>query len=212
MSALEVFHMLDEIFTAFDAICSKYDVFRVDVVGDAYLAISGVRPDHDPTDAAASIARCALDMQGFIARHAKTAAGDRVRVRMGLHSGRIIAGIVGKSMPKYTIFGTDVNLVAKLETSSEPGRIQMSSAFSARLGRHRNAFWIEPRVVEGGRAAYIETAAAVYQTQWLFGHARPAGRGVLPTDDPGDASVAVDMEAHPPRSLDGRADVFVSRI
>jgi class 3 adenylate cyclase len=152
---------LNALFSGFDAICDETGVDKIKTVGDAYLAVGGL--DGDGPAGERAIAEAALRMQAF-ARERAAAGGWRVRI--GLHAGPIIAGVVGTSKFAYDVWGDTVNTASRLETTSEAGRIHVSADLARRL---EATFVVEPRgmVDLKGKGAT--------ETYWLVG--RRAGAG-----------------------------------
>jgi adenylate cyclase len=128
---------LNALFSAFDAICERQGVERIKTIGDAYLAIGGLAGGQA---GAVAVADAALEMTEFVSRRADGAADWRVRV--GLHLGPIVAGVVGSSRFAYDIWGDTVNVASRLESTSEAGRIHISRRFASGLGA---AYRVEPR-------------------------------------------------------------------
>lgn len=134
---------LNELFTGFDAICDRVGVDKIKTVGDAYLAVGGLAGDGVAGEVA--IADLALGMIDFMAAHAlrtdagagpgtnAAAAHGPWRIRIGLHAGPIVAGVVGSSKFAYDVWGDTVNTASRLESTSEPGRIQVSTDLARRL-------------------------------------------------------------------------------
>jgi urea transport system substrate-binding protein len=120
---------LNTLFRAFDAICDARGVEKIKTVGDAYLAVGGLAAGGG--DAAVAIAETALDMIAAVERRESAKADWHVRI--GIHSGPIVAGVVGVSKFAYDVWGDTVNVASRLETTSEPGRIHVSAAVSDRL-------------------------------------------------------------------------------
>jgi class 3 adenylate cyclase len=152
---------LNALFSGFDAICDETGVDKIKTVGDAYLAVGGL--DGDGPAGERAIAEAALRMQAF-ARERAAAGGWQVRI--GLHAGPIIAGVVGTSKFAYDVWGDTVNTASRLETTSEAGRIHVSADLARRL---EATFVVEPRgmVDLKGKGAT--------ETYWLVG--RRAGAG-----------------------------------
>jgi len=126
---------LNGLFSAFDAACALLRVEKIKTIGDAYLAAAGLpgtNPDH-----LAAVADLAIAM-----RAAVDAAGPPWQVRIGLHAGPVVAGVIGTSKFVYDLWGDAVNVASRLETSAPPGRIQVSGVVAAALA---GAFELEPR-------------------------------------------------------------------
>ncbi len=111
---------LNDIVTAFDALSTKHGVEKIKTIGDAYMAAAGVPeavPDHTER-----LARLAVDMQAYLTEM-RSQTGLDLNMRIGMASGPIMAGIIGKQKFSYDIWGDAVNLAARLEGLSEPGKI-----------------------------------------------------------------------------------------
>jgi adenylate cyclase len=126
---------LDQVFSAFDEIAVKYGLERLKTIGDAFMAAGGI-PTANRTHAM-DACLAALEMQRAI-RLLNERRG-RLRLptldlRVGIHSGPVMAGIVGKRKFTYDIWGDAVNLAARLESASEPGRVNVSPAIVAQTG------------------------------------------------------------------------------
>jgi class 3 adenylate cyclase len=128
---------LNALFSAFDEICERHGLERIKTIGDAYLAIGGLPGGQA---GAAAVADAALEMTAFVSGRSGGAADWRVRI--GLHLGPIVAGIVGTSRFAYDVWGDTVNVASRLESTSEPGKIHISTEFAARLGA---GYRVEPR-------------------------------------------------------------------
>lgn len=118
---------LDYCFKAFDRITEKYQLEKIKTIGDAYLCAGGV-PSPDPEHASRAV-QAALEMQAFLKnwKQEKIANGERYfQARIGIHSGPVIAGVVGVKKFAYDIWGDTVNIAARVESSGEPGRVNIS--------------------------------------------------------------------------------------
>jgi class 3 adenylate cyclase len=126
---------LNALFSAFDASCEALGVEKIKTIGDAYMAAAGL--PGSPEDHVRAAADLALAMQAAVQD-----AGEPWQVRIGLHSGPVVAGVIGTSKFVYDLWGDAVNVASRLETTALPGRIQVSDAVAAALG---DAFEMEPR-------------------------------------------------------------------
>ena len=123
---------LNELFTGFDRIVESYQCERMKTIGDAYLFAAGLpEPRADHSRAAALTA---LEMIEYLKRR-NVNRPQQWQVRIGLHSGPVVGGIVGTKKYIYDIFGDTVNIAARLESLSEPMRINVSAAFCQGVGR-----------------------------------------------------------------------------
>lgn len=123
---------LNDLFTAFDQITEANLCERMKTIGDAYLYVAGLpEPNQYHAQHAAT---AALEMIAYLTRRNET-ANHRWEVRIGIHTGPVIGGIVGTKKYLYDIFGDTVNTAARLQTLSEPMRINASHAVRSRLNR-----------------------------------------------------------------------------
>ena len=127
-----VINMLNLLYTQFDAFCGEIDVYKIETIGDAYCVASGLHRVSDTH--AQQAAFMALKMIRTVAS-VKDHAGRPLRMRIGLHTGSVLAGIVGRKMLRYCLFGNNVSLGNKFESTSEPLRIHVSPTTVARLQR-----------------------------------------------------------------------------
>ncbi|XP_030369642.1 guanylate cyclase soluble subunit beta-1 [Scaptodrosophila lebanonensis] len=123
--AMKIVKMLNELYTVFDALTDSkrnLNVYKVETVGDKYMAVSGL-PDLCE-DHAKCMARVALDMMDM-AKNVKMGTNP-VQITIGIHSGEVVTGVIGNRVPRYCLFGNTVNLTSRTETTGVPGRINVS--------------------------------------------------------------------------------------
>ena len=121
--------LIDELhtcFKAFDEIIGKYNIEKIKTIGDAYLAVSGL-PVADEQHAE-HIVRAALDINEFMRQRQLKMGEKTFQVRIGIHSGSVVAGIVGVIKFAYDIWGDAVNIAARMEQSSEAGKVNISES------------------------------------------------------------------------------------
>lgn len=122
LSPKELVAEIHHCFTALDKIIEQHGLEKIKTIGDAYLAVCGL-PNPDP-DHALNAVKAAIDINKFIKKRKEE--GGHFEIRSGIHSGPLIAGIVGVKKFAYDVWGDSVNTAARMEQHSEPGKINVS--------------------------------------------------------------------------------------
>eukprot|EP00096_Caligus_rogercresseyi_P005649 TRINITY_DN21613_c0_g1_i1.p1 TRINITY_DN21613_c0_g1~~TRINITY_DN21613_c0_g1_i1.p1 ORF type:complete len:485 (-),score=145.48 TRINITY_DN21613_c0_g1_i1:104-1558(-) len=123
---MQVVTLLNSLYKLFDARIDRYDVYKVETINDSYMVASGL-PVRNGDKHAAEIATMALDLLNrsvsFIIPHRQ---GEKLQLRIGIHTGPVVAGVVGSKMPRYCLFGDTVNTASRMETNGEAMKIHIS--------------------------------------------------------------------------------------
>ncbi|KAJ2954753.1 hypothetical protein O0L34_g3056 [Tuta absoluta] len=130
---MEVVDLLNDLYSSFDCIIDCFDVYKVETIGDAYMVASGL-PTRNGNRHAVEIARMSLALLNSV--RLKTIPHrpeERLLLRIGMHTGACVAGVVGLKMPRYCLFGDTVNTASRMESHGEALKIHVSPATKAIL-------------------------------------------------------------------------------
>lgn len=132
---MEVVDFLNDLYSTFDRVIGFYDVYKVETIGDAYMVVSGLpeRNGHDHAREIALLSLAILDaIKCFTIKHRPD---YQLKIRIGIHSGPVCAGVVGQKMPHYCLFGDTVNTASRMESSGVPLKIHVSEVAKSILDK-----------------------------------------------------------------------------
>jgi class 3 adenylate cyclase/Tfp pilus assembly protein PilF len=155
-SPQELVEMLDAIFSDFDALAEKYELEKIKTIGDCYMVVGGIptpRPDH-----ALAVSKMALEMRDSV-RRLSDATNAQLAIRIGIHMGAVVAGVIGKKKFAYDLWGDTVNTASRMESHGEPGRVHISDVvyslltqkFASELERFHLTFEQRPQMQIKGK-------------------------------------------------------------
>ncbi|XP_041366399.1 atrial natriuretic peptide receptor 1-like [Gigantopelta aegis] len=159
---LEIVDFLNSLYSSFDDIIQRFQVYKVETIGDAYMVASGLpvrngnRHVTEMADVSLSLLQC---VQEFAIPHRP----DRqLQIRAGLHTGPVVAGVVGLTMPRYCLFGDTVNTASRMESNGKPLLIQISPTT-------RNVLKLHAQYKIQYRGQVFIKGKGVMNTFWLHG-------------------------------------------
>jgi class 3 adenylate cyclase len=130
MSPKPLVSLLDELFTKFDELARRHQVEKIKTIGDCYMAVCGVpekRPDH-----AVALAEMALEMVEYL-KQFNQSHGTSLQIRIGLNTGPVVAGVIGRSKFIYDLWGDTVNTASRMESTGVPDRVQVTEQMQRAL-------------------------------------------------------------------------------
>lgn len=136
-----IVQMLNEVFSLFDQLASRYQLEKIKTIGDAYMVAGGLpklMPGH-----VEAVANMALDIQTEIQRLCDPQERP-IAIRMGIHTGEVMAGVIGRHKFIYDLWGDTVNMASRMESQGLPGKIQVTKEIYDALG---DRYTLEPRGV-----------------------------------------------------------------
>jgi class 3 adenylate cyclase len=167
MRPIQVMKMLNSFYTEADKLATKNKVYKIKTIGDAYMCVGGCPDKCSAFEGAERVALFALDLMEFVKKF-RTEDGSQISLRAGIHSGAVVAGVIEKKRPQYTIFGDAVNVASSMESSAEAMKIQCSHVTSHLLKSAPNYRFslVEKSVVEltdhGQFNTYVIEGASEY--------------------------------------------------
>jgi class 3 adenylate cyclase len=144
-----VFTLLETVYRAFDQIARKRNVFKIETIGDSYVAVTGL-PDPNPNHAVVMcrFARDCLHKMNTLTSRLEEVLGPgtgELTMRFGLNSGPVTAGVLRGEKSRFQLFGDTVNTAARMESNGMKNRIQLSQSTADELKKAGKEHWYEPR-------------------------------------------------------------------
>jgi len=145
----QIAELLDELYFAFDELCSSNMCFKLETIGDCFVCVAGAPEDtKNPRENALNIVHMARDMIEHV-NDFVSSSGHRIKIRIGVNCGPVVASVVDSKVPRYCLFGDTINTTARMETNSQPLRVNCSSEIFNMLSgiepRDMLDFTFEPR-------------------------------------------------------------------
>lgn len=145
----QVFLLLESVYHSFDEIAKRRRIFKVETVGDCYVAVCGLpEPRKDHAVAMARFARDCLNKFNQMVSKLEVSLGPDtgdLKVRIGLHSGAVTGGVIRGENARFQLFGDTVNVAARMESTGVPSRIQISKDTAELLVAADKSHWCKPR-------------------------------------------------------------------
>nr|WP_308805659.1 adenylate/guanylate cyclase domain-containing protein [Arthrospira platensis] len=157
LSPVDLVNLLNKIFSAFDMLTEAYGLEKIKTIGDAYMVVGGL--PHRRDYHAIAIAEMAINMQKVMAELNKT-QNRKLSIRIGIHSGPVVAGVIGLKKFIYDLWGDTVNTASRMESHGVPGKIHVSED-TYQLLQHQYLFEKREMIDVKGKGKMI--------TYFLFG-------------------------------------------
>ncbi|XP_049820696.1 soluble guanylate cyclase 89Db-like isoform X2 [Aethina tumida] len=155
--AMELVSTMNAVFSCFDSLMDKFKVYKVETVGQIYMAVCGAPEKND--NHARNISDVSLNMVALV-KQLKIPSETKVDVRIGIHSGPVVAGVVGIKVPRYCFFGDTVNTASRMQSTSSPGMVHISETTKNMLP--------PDRYVVKDRGAVKLKGKGEMETYWIF--------------------------------------------
>ncbi|XP_071830658.1 soluble guanylate cyclase 88E-like isoform X3 [Apostichopus japonicus] len=167
INPMAVVSLLNAMYTKFDKLSEELSVYKVETIGDAYMVVAGapiITKYH-----AVLVAEMSLAMLDSVQDLKVPSSNDFVRIRVGIHSGTVVAGVVGLKMPRYCLFGDAVNTASRMESTGEALHVHLSDVTKKHLDEFGDVYQMEER------GAVLVKGKGNMKTYWLLGKSLPDG-------------------------------------
>ncbi|GIL96581.1 hypothetical protein Vretimale_2365 [Volvox reticuliferus] len=165
----EVYNMLNEMYDKFDSLVDDFpDVYKLETIGDAYFLVCNLTTDCERhVDVVIDFA---IRMQA-LTRHIKNAQGEPVQLRIGIHTGPVVGGVLGAKTPRFSIYGDTVNVASRMESHGLPGKIHISDAsYNRIMEREKYAVRERGNITVKGRGNMKTYLIGGTNDDWLLRH------------------------------------------
>jgi class 3 adenylate cyclase len=153
--------MLDDVFSLFDRLAEQHGLEKIKTIGDSYMVVAGI--PQPSANHAQAIARMGLDMIAALSDYSKRTGSD-LSIRIGIHTGSVVAGVIGRKKFIYDLWGDTVNTASRMESHGIPGQVHVTEAIYQAL---KDSFELEPR-------GSVEVKGKGVMTTYLVLRERPA--------------------------------------
>lgn len=157
MAPIDLIVLLNSVFSVCDAVSQRHGLMKVKTIGDSYMAVALPTDEQTPSEMVTSVANAALDLLDEIPH-----AGAGLTVRIGMHCGPAVAGVIGKDRLQYDLWGDTVNVASRMESSGEPGRIHISEQIAQHLSHETGRSVLRGQIEIKGKGTmttyWLETA------------------------------------------------------
>ncbi|XP_072180530.1 guanylate cyclase soluble subunit beta-2-like [Diadema setosum] len=150
---IDIVNMLNALYTRFDKLTTVHDVYKVETIGDAYMVVGGLPVP--VASHAVRIANQALGMMLISKEVMSPVTREPIGIRVGIHSGPVVAGVVGEKMPRYCLFGDTVNTASRMESHGLPGKIHLSSSAYSCLQGYAFSYSERGEIVVKGKGTML---------------------------------------------------------
>jgi class 3 adenylate cyclase len=157
LTPIELVNLLNQIFSTFDELAQQLGLEKIKTIGDAYMVAAGLPIPR--TDHAEAIAQMALAMQAAVERF-QSEQGENIQIRIGINTGVVVAGVIGTKKFIYDLWGDAVNVASRMESSGQPGSIQVTAGTYERL-KNKYVFQKRGAIEVKGKGEMV--------TYWLIG-------------------------------------------